>query len=308
MSTQAPFEVGDRVGDATVLEVDETMDNAAALLSDGRVVCWGANDYGQCDVPPDLGPAVQVKVSPSHTVALLADGRVVCWGDNDEDECDVPPDLGPAVQIMAGDDSWSDPEMFHRFTAVLLADGRMRIWGGGLCGVEELPWELVGGEAAMELILSSGSSMTNYLGQELADVIPQGSVKQRFGQENDYYQGHGGLLLSDGRLVFWGCNREGECDVPSSIEGRVSQVHAGFHSTWVVDVDGRLHAWGWIKEGLRYHDESECCSLPFELGDEAWLEFATRMWGKTREEIFPSHIRESAAFKAISAMHKLSQE
>jgi len=181
-----------------------------------------------------------------------------------------------------------------------------------------LPWDIdiVEGEAAMELILSSGSSMTNRLGQELSEGISGESVKQclgaeckqQFGEENDYHQGHGGLLLSDGRLVFWGCNREGECDVPSSIEGRVSQVHAGFQSTWVVDVDGRLHAWGWIREGLRNHEEGECYSLPFELSDEAWLEFATRMWGKTREEIFPSHIRESAAFKAIRAMHKLSED
>jgi hypothetical protein len=100
-------------------------------------------------------------------------------------------------------------------------------------------------------------------------------------------------------VVCWGKNQKGACDVPASIQGRVSAVHAKGASTWAVDVDGRLHGWGEIKK---------VDSLPVKLSDESWLEFATRMWGQTQETIYPEHIRESEAFKAIRTMHTLAEE
>ena len=214
MSTQGPLEVGDRVGDATVVQVAAGRGHTAALLADGRVVCWGENDHGQCAVPPDLGPAVQIAAGKEHTAALLSNGRVVCWGGNDRKQCAVPRDLDQAVQIAAG------------------------------------AWHTV-------------------------------------------------ALLADGRVVCWGSNRRSQHDIPPALQGRVARVHAEGHSTWAVDVDGRLHGWGVT---------GEADSLPFELSDEVWLEFATRMWGKTKQRIYPEHIRKSAAFKAIRAMHKVAGE
>jgi alpha-tubulin suppressor-like RCC1 family protein len=187
--------------------------HTAALLADGRVVCWGTNIDRQCSVPADLGPAVQVAAGGSHTAALLADGRVVCWGYNSHGQCSVPADLGPAVQVAAGG--------YHTVA-----------------------------------------------------------------------------LLADGRVVCWGRSDEGQCNVPASIQGRAAAIHADASSTWAVDVDGRLHGWGEIKK---------VDSLPFELTDDSWLEFATRTWGQIKQKIYPEHIRKSAAFKAIRTMHKLAE-
>lgn len=79
---------------------------------------------------------------------------------------------------------------------------------------------------------------------------------------------------------------------------RVAHVHADDYSTWAVDTDGRLHGWG----STRYTR-----SLPFKLSDEAWLEFATRMYDKTNERIYPKHIRKSPTFNAIRTMHRLAK-
>ena len=44
-------------------------------------------------VPPDLGPVVAVAAGRFHTCAVKASGELVCFGDNEYGQCDVPPDL-----------------------------------------------------------------------------------------------------------------------------------------------------------------------------------------------------------------------
>ncbi len=234
--------------------------HGVALLSDGRVACWGENGSRQCEVPAGLAKVLRVAAcsaqlagryeSGSHTVALLADGRVVCWGENSAGQCDVPADLESAVSVGAG----------VTYTAALLADGRVVCWGSG--GAIKVPKKL-----PKVTSIACGAS-------------------------------HAVALSQDGRVLCWGSRAGGKCDVPESIQGRAAAVHADGASTWAVDVDGRLHGWGEIKK---------VDSLPFDLTDDAWLEFATRTWGQTKQKIYPEHIRKSAAFKAIRTMHTLAE-
>ena len=62
--------------------------HTVALLADGSVACWGWNEYGQCEVPTDIGtpenPVASVAVGSAHTAALLSDGSIVCWGSNND--------------------------------------------------------------------------------------------------------------------------------------------------------------------------------------------------------------------------------
>ena len=67
--------------------------HTCAVLSDGRVQCWGDNDQGQLgtgtvttsSVPrtvPGISTAVAVATGNNHSCALLAGGTVQCWGLN----------------------------------------------------------------------------------------------------------------------------------------------------------------------------------------------------------------------------------
>lgn len=60
-----------------------------ALRSDGVVVGWGYNDYGQA-APPSLAGVVQVAGGDRHSVAVHENGSVTCWGDRTYGQCDKP--------------------------------------------------------------------------------------------------------------------------------------------------------------------------------------------------------------------------
>ena len=58
------------------------------LRSDGQMMAAGLNDWGQCNVPEDLGALVSVAGGGWHTVALQDDGRLVGFGADDVNQLD----------------------------------------------------------------------------------------------------------------------------------------------------------------------------------------------------------------------------
>ncbi|MET1007718.1 MAG: hypothetical protein ABWX96_19365 [Propionibacteriaceae bacterium] len=73
-----------------------------ALRSDGTVVGWGQNNYGETSPPADLTGVVAIDSGPGFSVALRSDGSVAAWGSNASGQLDVPADLGPVTAISAG--------------------------------------------------------------------------------------------------------------------------------------------------------------------------------------------------------------
>ena len=73
-----------------------------ALKSDGRVVAWGDNLYGQANVPPGLSNAVAISGGCDHSLALTSDGRVVGWGYNEYGQTSPPAGLTNVLAIAAG--------------------------------------------------------------------------------------------------------------------------------------------------------------------------------------------------------------
>jgi hypothetical protein len=50
------------------------------ILANGRLMCWGLNDFGQA-VPPE-GKYKQVSVGQLHACAIKTNGRLKCWGEH----------------------------------------------------------------------------------------------------------------------------------------------------------------------------------------------------------------------------------
>jgi alpha-tubulin suppressor-like RCC1 family protein len=48
--------------------------------TDGTIVTWGDNSYGQLNVPKDLGDVKSIKCGLTNTVVLKTDGSVVVFG------------------------------------------------------------------------------------------------------------------------------------------------------------------------------------------------------------------------------------
>jgi len=117
--------------------------HACATL-DGRVLCWGANNYGQLgdgtDVPrttASVGPALmgvrQLSAGQDFTCALLMDASAVCWGRNHRGQLGSGPvsdrrgptrvvGLPPTRAIAAG----------SNFVCALLLDATVQCWGDNI--------------------------------------------------------------------------------------------------------------------------------------------------------------------------------
>jgi len=107
-----------------------------ARRSDGTLVAWGDNHFGQCVVPALAAGATYVEMDAGewHSVARRGDGTVVAWGQDTYGQLQVPA-LPPGlsyVEIAAG--GWH--------TLARRSDGSVVAWGEnsfGACNVPALP-------------------------------------------------------------------------------------------------------------------------------------------------------------------------
>ena len=78
-------------------------DITVALKTDGTVVAWGVDGYGNSvKVPVGLTNVIAIDTSGQHIVALKADGSVVSWGSNNCGETTVPSNLSNVKAVAAG--------------------------------------------------------------------------------------------------------------------------------------------------------------------------------------------------------------
>jgi hypothetical protein len=65
--------------------------HSLALSSNGCVVAWGTNNYGQCTVPAAASNNVMaIAAGDNHSVALLNNGTIVAWGNNTNGQINIP--------------------------------------------------------------------------------------------------------------------------------------------------------------------------------------------------------------------------
>ncbi len=257
-------------GDAGAKEVVAGGLHTCSLSTEGKVRCWGKNDFGQLgyantatavaigdnETPASAGyvsigdiPAIQLSIGLNHSCALLANRKVLCWGQgtygqlgygniNHVGDDETPTSVG---YVSVGDDvAQISASGFH--TCAVLASGKVRCWGGGSNGRLGYADTVTIGDTEYP------SSILNY-------VNVGGDVVQI--STGDY---HTCALLSNGAVRCWGYGFEGrlgysnENDIgdnedPSiagnvSIGGSAVQVVANVYSSCVLLSSGDVRCWG----------------------------------------------------------------
>jgi alpha-tubulin suppressor-like RCC1 family protein len=214
--------------------------HSLALLSNGRVMAWGDNDYGQLgdgntansDVPVEvsgLKEVVAISAGEFFSLALLKNGTVLAWGRNDlgqlgdagTQNSDVPvavQQLSGATAISAGSCGGS-PE---GHSLALLGNGTVKSWGYNAFG------ELGDGNATNSDVPVEVSGLTG-----VTAISAGGS--------------HSLALRNNGTIAAWGGNYSGQLgtdsptgsDVPVEIAGlsAAKSISAGaFHSLALIGV------------------------------------------------------------------------
>ena len=150
-----------------------------------------------------LGGFVAVSASSTHVLALRADGSVKAFGgDNLFGERWVPSGVLGAVEVAAGE----------FFSAALLSNGQVVVWGSDAWGVVGVP-----AQATNVVSLKAGAS-------------------------------HLVALRADGTVVAWGNPADGRTAVPAGLN-RVTKIAVGRAHALALREDGTVVAWGYNGAG-----------------------------------------------------------
>ena len=227
----ATFEVSQKYGKF----LDAGNEHSLALKSDGTVVAWGSNDYGQTNVPEGLDNVVAIDAGGNHSLALKSDGTVVAWGINDR-QTNIPADLRDVVAIAAGD--------YH--SVALKSDGTVVVIGYRSYGELRVPSGLNNvvaidaGYAHILALKSDGTVVAWGYNDRGQTNVPEGLTDVVAIDAGDY---HSVALKSDGTVVSWGSHYSGQTNIPEGLTDVVA-VDAGDYYSLALKSDGTVVAWG----------------------------------------------------------------
>jgi alpha-tubulin suppressor-like RCC1 family protein len=265
-----------------------------ALCSDGTVVAWGDNSYGQLgdnsttsrNVPGTVSTALGVSALSGktvvgitaglyHSLALCSDGTVAAWGRNNYgqlgDNTIASRQVPVAVSANVGSALYGRTVVAiaggYHFSVALCRDGTVAAWGRNVEG--QLGNNTGGYPGAQRLVpvaVNADPSLSALYGK-LVTAIAAGF-------------GHSLALCSDGTVAAWGLNSYGELGDNSTIghlvpvavntERLISVLHgkvvaaiaAGSFRSLAVCSDGTVAAWGANDSGQLGNDTVETSQAP----------------------------------------------
>jgi uncharacterized repeat protein (TIGR02543 family) len=238
---------------------------SAALTTEGRLLTWGSNGYGQLgnqtlvsqSVPVDITnhfnllpeeTILDVSLGGYHSAALTSGGRIFTWGFNNYGQLgdgttvnqNTPVDTTAYFNLM-GEETIIDIELGWFHSMALTSNGRLLMWGSNGSG------RLGDGTTIHKNTPLDITSQFNL-------TVGESIVKISAGEE------HSSALSSSGRIFTWGRNAQGQLGdntttlktSPVNItslftlnEGEtIVDISLGDHHTSALTSHGRMFIWG----------------------------------------------------------------
>lgn len=231
-----------------IVQVAAGADDACAVLSDGRVQCWGANQAGQLGdgtMAPSTHPvevvgittATSVTVGGDHVCAVLADTTVRCWGAGSQGQLGngTLTNFQTTPVTVSGLSGVSTISAGLVHTCATLVDGTARCWGQD--GYGQLG---DGGTTVYETSPVTVSGLTGL------SAVTSGLL-------------HTCASRDDGSAHCWGYNEQGSLgdgttvdrSAPVAVVGlnEVTSIGAGAAHTCATLTDGSARCWGYNSAG-----------------------------------------------------------
>ena len=236
--------------------------HTCALLTDGRVRCWGSGrmnrlgngrpeSIGDNEFPstaPDVdigGTALQIATSALHSCVVLDTGAVRCWGAFTRGQLGYPGETddtktaaqlgsvevgGPATRVAVG----------GSFTCALLRTGEVRCWGDSDSGR-----------------LGTGAPLQDIGDDELPTSNPVVDLQGGAAADIALGRAHACVLLTTGAVRCWGDASLGQIGhgddspvldaanaVDVALRDRAEQIAAGYNHNCALLVDRTIQCWG----------------------------------------------------------------
>ncbi len=141
LKERTPVAVGGDVG-ADIAQVASGKEHACATRTDGKVYCWGRNNFGglgngtlvDSSEPVEvhnLSGVVKTELGSGFSCSLKNDGTVWCWGKNYEGRLGIGSTVDQTLPVQVALPTVIDIGITYSHTCVLTEDGRIFCWGSG---------------------------------------------------------------------------------------------------------------------------------------------------------------------------------
>jgi alpha-tubulin suppressor-like RCC1 family protein len=211
--------------------------HSVALKSDGSLVSWGRDTYGQVSGTPSGNDFVSVCGGDSHSLALKSDGSLISWGSGSFGQVTNTPTSNDFAGVSCG----------NNHSLALKTDGSITGWGDNNKGqISNIPsgndFEEISSGASHGLALKSDGSLVSWGNNDYGQVndTPSGNDFIAIGAGDH----HSVALKSDGSLVAWGRDLYGQVSGTPSGNDFVD-IKVGYYHSVALKSDGSLIAWGY---------------------------------------------------------------